>query len=137
MQNRLIDWSNDCDIRLLEKSTLSGKHADLYSHTLFLDLKSENMQLKYVSVNGRRSESNKPKIELELDNETIILCYEPDFNPQDCAFVIEYGKTQFDNTSEFQVLENKLVYTMNKTKVAEEYESALKAISKILKTLSV
>ena len=137
LQNRLIDWQSEWDIRLLEKSTLIGKHADLYSHTLFLDLRSENMQLKYVSVNGRRSQSNKPKIEIELGNETIILYYEPYFNAENCAFVIEYDSTQFDDTSEFEVIENKLVYTMNKSKVAQEYENALKAINTLLKSSRV
>ncbi len=137
LQNRLIDWQNEWDIRLLEKSTLIGKHADLYSHSLFLDLKLDDFKLKYVPVNGRRSESNKPKIEIELVNETIVLYYEPYFNSENCAFVIEYGTTQIDNVSEFEVIGNKLVYAMNKDKVIKEYENALKAINKLLKSVQV
>lgn len=135
LQYRLIDWQNDWDISLLEKSTLIGKHADLYSHTLYLDLKSENMQLKYVSVNGRRSETNRPLIEIQCPDEIIKLYYEPDFNAEKCAFVIEYNKTLFDNISEFEMIDNKLVYSMIKMDVSKEYENALSAIRELLKSV--
>lgn len=137
LQNSLIDWEEECDIRLLEKSTLIGKHADLYSHTLYLDLKSENFNSKYISVNGRRSESNKPKIEIELSTETICIFYEPNYSNEECAFVIESGTIQFRNVSNFELLFNKLVYKMTKRSVAEEYENASIAIIKLLKSITL
>ncbi|WP_172805263.1 DUF262 domain-containing protein [Aquiflexum balticum] len=135
LQNRLIDWQNVWDIKLLEKLTLIGKHGDLYSYSLYLDLKIEKSHIKYISVNGRRSESNKPKIEIELNNETVILFYEPNFNSENCAFVIEFGSTKFDDNSEFIKMDKMMVYSMNKSRVAEEYGKALIAISKLLKSI--
>ncbi len=137
LQNRLIDWEDDWNIRLLEKSTLIGKHADLYSHTLYLDLKTEGFNSSYISVNGRRSESNKPKIEIELTTETISIYYEPNHSKEECAFVIELGTTQFIDISKFEVLSNKMVYKMTKEKVAEIYDNASKDIIQLLKSVLI
>jgi hypothetical protein len=135
LKNRLLDWQNVWDVRLLEKSTLIGKHADLYSYSLYLDLNLEESHIKYISVNGRRSESNKPKIEIELNNETVILFYEPNINSENCAFVIEFGSTKLEHNSGFEKMDNKMVYSMNKFRVAEEYGNALIAITRILNSV--
>ena len=90
LKNRLIDWQSDWDITLLEKSTFSGKHADLYSHTLFLDLKLQNILAEYVSVNNRRNDTNKPKIVIKSENDILgTIYYEPNFDIDDCVFLIE------------------------------------------------
>ncbi|HLP37046.1 GmrSD restriction endonuclease domain-containing protein [Lacibacter sp.] len=135
LQNRLIDWGSLWDIRLLEKSTFSGKHADLYSHTLYIDLGAEDYNVKYISVNGRRTESNRPKIEIKLAAETISICYEPNYSNDECAFVIDFEITRFVDISDFEVLNNKIVYKMSKEKVAEEYNTASLAIIKLLKSV--
>lgn len=134
LQNLLIDWNNEWDIRLLEKSTYTGKHVDLYSHSLYLDLKLENFDLNYIAVNGKRSETNKPKIKIKLNNDIIRIYYEPYFDEVECAFVIE-TKNSFDCIiPELSNKGNNLVYVMEKNKVAECYEGALKTITKLLKS---
>ena len=135
MQNRLIDWERDWDIRLLEKSTLIGKHADLYSHTLYLDLIYEGLDANYTSVNGRRNETNKPKIDIKLHSETIVVYYTPCYSDTECAFEIEFSAILSADTSDFEVIDNKLIYKISKIKVAEEYFNASYAIIKFLKTV--
>lgn len=134
LQNRLIDWQNVWDIRLLEKSTLIGKHADLYSHTLYIDLKANNIDAKYISVNGRRSEANKPKIEIKLGDENIIIFYEPYFNSENCAFVIECNSIEFEDTSLFKIKDNTLFFPIIKENIVKEYDKVQVSIVNLLKS---
>ncbi|HRP89721.1 MAG TPA: DUF262 domain-containing protein [Edaphocola sp.] len=137
LHNRLIDWQNEWDIKLLEKSTYTGKHADLYSHSLYLDLKANKIDAKYISVNGRRSETNKPKIEISIIGGNINLIYEPYFSPENCAFVIECNTIRFDDANAFDNTDNKLIYRMKKEAVALEYENALNSIINLLKSVKL
>jgi len=135
LKDSLIDWESDWNIRLLEKPTYKGKHADLFSHSLYLDLKIEKFEVKYNSVNGRRTESNKPKIEINLALEVITIVYEPEISDEECGFVIEFILTQFNDVKEFEVLGNQIIYKMKKEKVVEEYDNALKVITQLLKSV--
>lgn len=132
--NRLIERNNGWDIKLLEKSTFTGKHADLYSHSLYLDLKYEGFDVSYESVNGRRSATNKPKINLSIAGETIFIFYEP-YYYDNCAFEIEHKSIIFKNVDLFDKSSDKLVFKMSRDSVAEDYNRGLEAIVNLFKSI--
>jgi len=137
LNEQLIDWQEEWDIKLLDQSTYKGKHADLYSHSLYLDLKTERFDVKYVSVNGRRTENNKPKIEFKTHSDLMNITYEPNFSSEECSFIVEFNSTQFNDVEGFEIFENKLIYKMEKKSVAEGYNNVLSTITKLLKSIRV
>lgn len=141
LQNLIINWESNWNIRLLEWSTLKGKHADLFSYSLYLDLKTEIpiLDIKYLSVNGKRLENNRPMIEIKFNSEVMNVVYEPNYTNQDCAFLIEFGHTQtldkitYDMMNSFEKSENKLIYKIEQVKIAEKYSDAFNAIATLFK----
>jgi len=142
INNRLIYWENDWDIKLLNKTTFTGKHADLYSHSLFFDLKIniEGLDLNYIDVNGRRTDSNKPKIEAKVSSNIITIFYEPYYSNEECAFIVEFNSVDDLNLVEevykvFLISGRQLIYKIKNTEIVENYAKALEAITNLLRAV--
>jgi hypothetical protein len=146
LENRIIFFENEWDIRLLEKSTFSGKHADLFSHSLFLDVEKfacyPIIKLEYISVNGKRDSDNYPYIKLTYyENLEFKIFYEPNLKDE-CGFVIENynlkpNEIEIYIRNGFILFENiRYYYKINRSQISTGYFSALNCIKNILKELS-
>ncbi len=118
-KNRLFDFTNQLDIRLLKNSTYNGKHTDLYLFILFQELISKetlNFSVKHIDINNYRTKENYPLIKIcSYDILIMTINYSYTLNSDKKGFVLKSFdselRNEFDNYfHDFEKDENETCY---------------------------